>query len=83
MKKTESRLERILKKNHKSLLDVGCGGSPEYYGIQKFKNLSYTGLDITPEMVEFNQNKGINCVQGSANNIPFDDSTLMLFIVGT
>ena len=73
--KDRVKVRKNIKKNHKSLLDVGCGGSPEYYGIQKFKNLSYTGLDITPEMVEFNQNKGINCVQGSANNIPFDDST--------
>ena len=62
-------------KKYKSLLDVGCGGSPEFYGIQNYKNLKYTGLDITPEMVEFNVKKGINCVVGSANDIPFDDSS--------
>ena len=62
-------------KNYKTLLDVGCGGSPEFYGIEKYKNLEYTGMDITPEIVEFNENKGINCVVGSANNIPFADST--------
>lgn len=62
-------------KNYKTLLDVGCGGSPEFYGIEKYKNLEYTGMDITPEIVEFNVNKGINCVVGSANNIPFADST--------
>jgi ubiquinone/menaquinone biosynthesis C-methylase UbiE len=62
-------------KKYKSLLDVGCGGSPEYYGIKRYKNLTYTGIDITPEMVEYNINKGINCIQGSANNIPFEDST--------
>jgi ubiquinone/menaquinone biosynthesis C-methylase UbiE len=62
-------------KNYKSLLDVGCGGSPEFYGIQNYKNLKYTGLDITPEMVEYNLKKGINCVVGSANDIPFDDSS--------
>ena len=41
-------------KKYKSVLDVGCGGSPEFYGIQKFKKLQYTGLDITPEIVDFN-----------------------------
>ena len=44
-------------KNYKTLLDVGCGGSPEFYGIEKYKNLEYTGMDITPEIVEFNENK--------------------------
>jgi ubiquinone/menaquinone biosynthesis C-methylase UbiE len=62
-------------KKYKTLLDVGCGGSPEYYGIKKYKNLTYTGIDITPEMVQFNKEKGINCIEGSANNIPFEDST--------
>ena len=54
------------------MLDVGVS---EFYGIEKYKNLEYTGMDITPEIVEFNENKGINCVVGSANNIPFADST--------
>lgn len=62
-------------KKYKSILDVGCGGSPEYYGLKKFKKLKYTGLDITPEMVEFNRSKGINCIEGSANKIPFEDSS--------
>jgi ubiquinone/menaquinone biosynthesis C-methylase UbiE len=57
------------------VLDVGCGGSPEFYGIQKFKKLQYTGLDITPEIVDFNLARGINCVVGSANDIPFEDSS--------
>ena len=62
-------------KKFNNILDVGCGGSPEFYGINKFKNIEYTGLDITPEIVDFNIKKGINCVLGSANNIPFGDST--------
>ncbi len=62
-------------KKYKSVLDVGCGGSPEFYGIQKFKKLQYTGLDITPEIVDFNLARGINCVVGSANDIPFEDSS--------
>ncbi|MDA8922820.1 class I SAM-dependent methyltransferase [Acidimicrobiia bacterium] len=73
----EDRIEvRKNFRNFKSLLDVGCGGSPEFYGIQKkYKKLKYTGLDITPEIVQYNLDRGINCVIGSANNIPFDNST--------
>lgn len=62
-------------KKYKSILDVGCGGSPEFYGIKNFKQLNYTGLDITPEIVEYNLQRGINCVQGSANSIPFPQSS--------
>lgn len=61
-------------KNYRSILDVGCGGSPEYYGINN-KKIEYTGMDITPELVDFNKKKGINCIVGSANEIPFDDKS--------
>lgn len=59
-----------------TVLDVGCGGSPEYYGLKKIKaNIEYTGLDITPELVDLNLKNNINCVVGSANDIPFDNSS--------
>lgn len=72
--KDRVKVRKNLKK-YKSILDVGCGGSPEFYGIQKFKNLKYTGLDITPEIVKYNLERGIDCVEGSANSIPFPDSS--------
>ena len=74
MKPEYKIISDLIEKDAK-VLDVGCGGSPEYYGIKKYKNLTYTGIDITPEMVQFNKEKGINCIEGSANNIPFEDST--------
>lgn len=59
-----------------SVLDVGCGGAPEYYGLKKInKSIEYTGMDITPELVSLNTKNNIKCVVGSANDIPFDDSS--------
>ena len=60
----------------KTILDVGCGGCPEYNGIiDMYKDVKYTGMDITPKLVKYNLSKNINCVQGSLNNIPFNDNS--------
>ena len=60
----------------KTILDAGCGACPEYNGIINiYPNIKYTGLDITSNLVEYNMNNNINCVQGSLNNIPFEDNS--------
>lgn len=62
--------------NFKTILDTGCGACPEYNGIiNMYKDVKYTGMDITPKLVEYNINKNINCVHGSINNIPFEDNS--------
>jgi len=62
--------------NFNNILDIGCGSCPEYFGIkQMYKNVKYTGMDITQKLVKYNQDRGINCILGSLNNIPFKDST--------
>lgn len=55
-----------------SILDAGCGAAPEFNAVDPSK---YTGLDITPKLVEYNLSRNINCVQGSLNNIPFSDNS--------
>lgn len=53
-------------------LDVGCGAAPEHEGLKRSNpGLLYTGVDITPELVEFNKSRGIDCFQGNANALPF------------
>jgi ubiquinone/menaquinone biosynthesis C-methylase UbiE len=60
----------------KTILDAGCGACPEYNGIIDMnKDVKYTGMDITPKLVEYNISKNINCVLGSINNIPFEDNS--------
>lgn len=59
-----------------SFLDVGCGAAPEFWGLQiSHPKLDYFGLDITPELVEFNLSRGIPCKVGSARSIPFEDNS--------
>ena len=58
-----------------TILDAGCGACPEYFGIKKmYKDINYTGLDITPKLVEYNKSRGIDCECGSLNEIPFRDN---------
>ena len=60
----------------KTFLDAGCGACPEYKGLNDmYKDINYTGMDITPKLVEYNISQNINCVQGSLNNIPFKDNS--------
>lgn len=60
----------------KSLLDVACGTAPEYIGLQKKRpDIEYTGLDITPKLVDYCKSQGINVVNASANDIPFADNS--------
>jgi ubiquinone/menaquinone biosynthesis C-methylase UbiE len=59
-----------------TLLDAGCGACPEYFGLKEaFPEVEYTGLDVTPKLVKFNQDRGINCILGSLENIPFEDDS--------
>lgn len=56
---------------YNSILDAGCGAAPEYQAVLSDK---YTGLDITQKLVDYNKSRGIKCVQGSLNSIPFHDN---------
>ena len=59
-----------------TFLDVGCGAAPEYEGLRSNKrNVVYTGVDITPELVEFNKSRGVDCFLGSAISLPFADAS--------
>jgi len=74
---TDRKYMRTLWPEFKTFLDGGCGACPEYFGLQSdFQDeKDYTGVDITPKLVEFNKSRGINCVHGSLNEIPFDDNS--------
>ena len=59
-----------------SFLDVGCGAAPEHEGLRAdLPEVKYSGVDITPELVAFNKSRGIDCVQGTANYLPFPDNS--------
>ncbi len=60
------------------VLDVGCGTGPVIELLhERYPDKHYTGLDLTPAMIEVAQAKGLSnsrFVVGDAENLPFGDS---------
>ena len=72
-------LEELKKDDFEDLLDVGCGTGPMVELLaSEFPGRRYTGLDLTPKMVEVAEAKGIEGAQfvvGDAEDLPFDDAS--------
>ena len=72
-------LEELKKDGFEDLLDVGCGTGPMVELLaSEFPDGRYTGLDLTPRMIEVANAKGIEnarFVVGDAENLPFDDES--------
>ncbi|WP_294237259.1 class I SAM-dependent methyltransferase [Pseudobutyrivibrio sp.] len=67
------------KEEYKDLLDCGCGTGPMISLLyEKDSSKKYTGLDITPRMIEVAKNKnleGVNWVVGDCENLPFEENS--------
>lgn len=74
-----SILEELKGDDFNDLLDVGCGTGPMVELLaSEFPGRHYTGLDLTPKMIEVANAKGIrgaHFVVGDAENLPFDDAS--------
>lgn len=69
-------VRNLLPEYIETFLDVACGAAPEYIGLSEQKPyIKYTGVDITPRLVEYCNNKNINVQLGSAEDLPFEDSS--------
>ena len=72
-------LEELKKDDFEDLLDVGCGTGPMVELLaSEFPDRRYTGLDLTPRMIEVANAKDIenaHFVVGDAENLPFDDAS--------
>lgn len=65
-------LNHINDKGYQSILDVPCGLCVDYFIIKKMNfQITYTGLDITEELVTRSNLLGINSILGDIENIPF------------
>ena len=71
---TECALSFLLPANGKRILDVGCGTGNF---TRKLSCLGYDviGIDPSDEMVEKALKKGLSCIKGYAEKLPFDDET--------
>ena len=72
-------LEELEKEPFDSLLDVGCGTGPMIQLLsEKYPEKHYTGIDITPKMIEVAAAKQLpNTIfqVGDSENLPFEDAT--------
>ena len=68
-------LKELKKVSFQDLLDVGCGTGPMIELLsKKFPDKNYTGVDLTPRMIEVAQEKKLvntKFVVGDSDNLPF------------
>ncbi len=58
--------------HYHSVLDVGCGFATDYTGfLRDGTSITYTGIDITPQLVERAKQTGATVMQGDAQHLPF------------
>jgi len=72
-------LEELEKCGFNHLLDVGCGTGPMIELLsRKYPEKHYTGLDLTPKMIEVANAKKLPNAQfivGDSENLPFEDES--------
>ncbi|MCI5639602.1 MAG: methyltransferase domain-containing protein [Lachnospiraceae bacterium] len=72
-------LEELEKEPFTDLLDAGCGPAPMISLLSdKYPERHYTGLDLTPAMIEQAKKKNIpnaTFVVGDCENFPFEDNS--------
>ena len=77
-------LEEIRKVNFNTLLDAGCGTAPMISLLsEEYPAASFTGLDLTPEMIKQAESKEIKnaeFVVGDCEKMPFDSESFDIVI---
>jgi len=77
-------LEEIEKEPWDSLLDAGCGPAPMITLLtEKYPDKHYTGIDLTPKMIEEAKKKNIpnaDFVVGDCENLPFAENSFDVII---
>ena len=77
-------LEELENETFSDLLDAGCGPAPMISLLaEKYPDCHYTGLDLTPAMIEQAKKKNIPnavFVVGDCENFPFETSIPTAFI---
>jgi len=72
------------KEDYHDLLDCGCGTGPMISLLyEKDSSKHYTGLDITPRMIEVGKSKnleGVDWIVGDCENLPFEENSFDVII---
>jgi len=73
-------LAELEKEDFQDLLDCGCGTAPMLSLLQeRYPDKHYTGIDLTPEMIEVAKAKnmpGVELVVGDCEDLPFPNDSL-------
>ena len=77
-------LEEIEKEDFETLLDIGCGTAPMLSLLtEKYPNKKYTGVDLSPNMIEKAKSKKIKNTTfliGDAEALPLEDNKYDIII---
>ena len=77
-------LAELEKEPFVSLLDCGCGTAPMLTLLhEKYPEKHYTGIDLTPKMIEVAKSKnmeGVELVIGDCENLPFAENSFDVVI---
>ena len=77
-------LAELEKEDFTDLLDCGCGTAPMLSLLkEKYPDKRYTGIDLTPKMIEVAKAKkmdGVNLVVGDCENLPFEENSFDVVI---
>lgn len=77
-------LAELEKEPFTDLLDCGCGTGPMLSLLhEKYPDKHYTGIDLTPKMIEIAKKKnmkGVELVVGDCENLPFADNSFDVVI---
>lgn len=77
-------LKELEKEPFTDLLDCGCGPAPTLTLLhEKYPEKHYTGIDLTPEMIEVAKSKNMESVElvvGDCENLPFADQSFDVVI---
>ncbi len=77
-------LAELEKEEFTDLLDCGCGPAPMLPLLhEKYPSMHYTGIDLTPEMIEVAKKKKIenaNLLVGDCENLPFSKDSFDVVI---
>lgn len=72
-------LAELEKEPFDDLLDCGCGTAPMLTLLhKKYPEKHYTGIDLTPKMIEVakaKKMKGVELIVGDCENLPFDENS--------
>ena len=72
-------LAELEKEPFTDLLDCGCGTAPMLTLLhEKYPEKHYTGIDLTPKMIEMAKAKnmsGVELVVGDCENLPFEENS--------